>query len=482
MLSGDICRLILGYYVITSQDLLFIRQINQEWKRYAESSIFWFQFPLRINAPAEYLQHFERAVKNHYSYLRLSYLNKILYLVDDLGRGRVIYELFEPFRPSSSDFRYGLFLVECDPLFLRNPSVRDVTGMNRFEEAKKVFDWYSSLRIRYHSAWRREIRKVEFVTAVLDLLRTNHSMYIVPNGTLLSYCCCLLSFYGFYTLQTNLQDYGEFHWENYLSFLCLELTVFCVFVMVLLDFVRLIAWKFHYQTEIDVWKAVAAKADGEDLIVGFLLEILMILILVEIILCNKNAISWIYIIIPCLPMDIYAVIRLYFKTCGDYLSRTCKRICDDDYHENHTNTNTLIDDDGIKIQVYYALILIQFLFSLTILLYGLCLDGYLDVPYPYGYPLIPMLPIFFVISALFLSQVPDICFKMYQQRISNSKAALKKLGKILAISIEMLLNALLIVYAFKPELSTNSWISAVPPVFVAYLYLFSLGISIIVVL
>jgi hypothetical protein len=71
---------------------------------------------------------------------------------------------------------------------------------------------------------------------------------------------------------------------------------------------------------------------------------------------------------------------------------------------------------------------------------------------------------------------------MYQQRISNSKAALKKLGKILAISIEMLLNALLIVYAFKPELSTNSWISAVPPVFVAYLYLFSLGISIIVVL
>lgn len=440
-LPPDLYHHIIFYYVTDYKDLIFLRLINHEWKKIAESSLLWLSLPLTFYAPKLYLKHFfdnsHGVDQKLYAYLRNL-------LDQDQAEDSLKYSLFEPFKGSADLCKNGLYVVSCDFARERNDSTNPIIAgskVDRFQQSIQICTWFLEVRRRHYEQWNEQIRLIKTISLVKEFLIGLRP--IISRANLVFAVLDILAGYGIYTLQQNLQNFGKLHWENYLSFVCVDFAIILLLILHIIKWMVIVISNFPYKHEINIRKLFVEITNYHvtDLTALSIFGSLILLIVAEIGVCIPNF-PWIILCIPCFLLIFYVFCRILSIRKYDEVEVPKKRF-------------------------YFAFGCIL-LVSLSIMLFGLFADGYVATKYPYGLPLLPFFPFFIV---LFISNIIVIkdCISGLLCRGAMTPALA---GNNIYLGIlSMGLNVLLLFDAFSPEVSTNSTISILPSLFVLYLYL-----------
>jgi hypothetical protein len=392
-LPTDLLYFIIEYYTQTFQGLYRLREINREWKKLAESSLIWLKCPLVFYCPKEFLAPLAiGAVLTPDQCLEKVKHNQ---LPGAIIEPRTFQLFIEPPRDDVLR-RCSVIIDETKQNRSQLTSVNRTTAdrlpeklSNSFQTANHVYEWFHyTIFVFYNKGWRKRIRYVYRLHSIYNILQDHFTEKIIPFSMYLALFFVITSLYGFYTLQTNMHHH-IFAWENYLSFLCLDIVCLIHLNLTILDILNQLSHKFYYSYSLDASFNDPAYYFGNDLIaVSFLTTVIFLIMLQQLLIEKTNSSSsslpawfWSNLMIPPWICFTIAVFLIIFH---------CRL--------NHFRS-------GWKTEAMFASLVtasIIFLSACSITLFGLFFDKIGGrVEYPAGYAIIPLLPM--VLCFLFIA-------------------------------------------------------------------------------
>jgi hypothetical protein len=446
LIPVDICHIIIEYVTNNFGGLYFLRKLSREWKQVAESSLLWRELKLIFYCPKEFLFHYQQ--RNCTEYPTITRLVEDMRSKDKFLEAEIGYELFENAKEGPEN---GYIRISCDFSDRRKyKEPAEVNYLNAFEESQKIFQWFHEVYRHHHLVWRNQIVAVNWIYAIDRFIAPRYAK-LIPFSFLLVSFLFLLSFYGFYTLQANLQQKSQFNWENHLSFVCSELicTVYCFVFLVDFLYTGVKKW-LNVPMFFPVFPPLVKLLPGTDMFLCIYCSIFIVVVLVHNFLANHSAsLSWIYVLIPCWTC-IFACFSLAI------------------WHYKGDPTNS----DNFMI----ASVLIGIFLCLSIGITLLCIfeSGLWEVEYPYGYAMIPIFPLFGILI-LSVAILTYFIFENERKRLTPVSRFVRFANMKLVLSVLLMIFSMILLckFSFVPSLSTDSPMAVLPPVFIFVLFLFS---------
>jgi hypothetical protein len=175
----------------------------------------------------------------------------------------------------------------------------DISSIQSLRSPKRVYLWFRTILIFHHNIWETQLRRMIWIPYLEGLMY--HSVVTILSFWL--YVCSnalfLLSLYGFYSLQSNVESDSPLTARNHLSFLCIELNILIYMFRFTFDLVRCMI-RASYNPQFVVTgslKAIRLKT-GDEFAICFSGLVFLTVTLIHLSLYQQINFEWLNLVIP----------------------------------------------------------------------------------------------------------------------------------------------------------------------------------------
>jgi hypothetical protein len=275
-LPVDVLRIVLEYYAVSWKRIFLFRALNKEWKDLAESSVAWLRLSWKISPSQEYCINYEKCWS-------------ISFYMDAISKETIQYKLF--------DNPHSFVRFNIDRVVYEHPA--DIGSIDCVHSPKRVYLWFRTILIFHKNIWETQLRRMKWISYLEGLMY--HS--VVTTLSFWLYVCSnalfLLSLYGFYSLQSNVESNSPLSARNHLSFFCIEVNILIYMFRFTFDLVRCMI-RASYNPQFVVTgslKAIRLKA-GDEFAICFSGLVFLTVTLIHLSLCQQINFEWLHLVIP----------------------------------------------------------------------------------------------------------------------------------------------------------------------------------------
>jgi hypothetical protein len=337
--------------------------------------------------------------------------------------------------------------------------------MKAHDLAENVFQWFHNILTKQNKTWNYEKKFLRFASLFPPNYPKSFQYYLAPTMWLFIEILFIFSFYGFSTLQKNMNNHEGMKFENHLSFVCMEVVCITHGILCVLD----VCYYFMLSIQDTPPRALFPKLDylyclhGNDIGAPMMTCFFVLLVMAHVILSNPTGslaqFGWISLLIP-YWLTFVLVLALF-------------------YYRWKQTTNPLDDDEcvgSLIVTIFYLL------GGTSMTMVTAFADGIWAVTYPVGYALIPIFPMmalfclylscFIIVWAYqFRTKTKKMIFEIEMNNSTCFRRFLNTLSAVFAFTM-LFLFALLLSWSFGVCLGGICHEKPFPSAFIFFVWMF----------